>query len=135
VSPPRPGGGPDAHHHAEATSTTRTTTDQGAESAVDGTAQSAAAGDRWKRGRGIRSFAERTSATRRRWTRRRDAADRRIGTTSISEHGLDAWAATITDLQRHGTPAVVEVVVLRALWRRGGPDRRLAEQVHATAVT
>jgi len=45
VSPPGHGGGPDAHHHAEATSTTRTTTDQGAESAVDGTAGTAAAVD------------------------------------------------------------------------------------------
>jgi len=91
--------------------------------------------DGWKRGRGSRSFAERTSTTRRRWTRRRDAADRRIGTTTPSEHSLDAWAATITGLQRHDTPAVVDVATLRALWRRGGSDRRLAEQVHATAVT
>jgi len=45
VSPPGHAGGPDAHHHAEATSTTRTTTDQGAESAVDGTAGTAAAVD------------------------------------------------------------------------------------------
>jgi len=59
--------------------------------------------DGWKRHRGSGSFAERTSAARRRWTRRRDAADR-IGTTTPSEHSLDAWAATITDLQRHGTP-------------------------------
>jgi len=116
-----------------ATATTQTASTPAEPSTVDSTPTTSTMGG-WKRGRGSRSFAERTSATRRRWTRRRDAADRRIGTTSISEHSLDAWAATITDLQRHGTPAVVDVATLRALWRRGGPDRRLAAQVHATAV-
>jgi len=122
VSPPGDGSGPSVQNAGATTPTGRR---QAAPSGVDCT----------PRRRGSGSFAERTSATRRRWTRRRDAADR-IGTTTPSEHSLDAWAATIAGLQRHGTPPVVDdVVVLRALWRRGGPDRRLAEQVHATAVT
>jgi len=117
---PGHGGGPGVPH-ARATHT-ETSTRQDAKSGVDCTPRR-------------RGFAERTSATRRRWTRRRDAADRRIGTTTPSEHSLDAWAATITDLQRHGNPPIVDVATLRAMWRRGGSDRRLAEQVHATAVT
>lgn len=129
---PTNGCGPDAHH-ARATTTTETSTSQDTRSDTESTPPVSTV-DGWERHRGSRSFAERTSATRRRWTRRRDAADR-IGTTTPSEHSLDAWAATITDLRRHGTPAVVDVATLRALWRRGGSDRRLAEQVHATAVT
>ncbi len=121
MMPPGDGGGPSVQNAGATTPTGRR---QAAPSGV-GCAP---------RRRGSESFAERTSATRRRWTRRRDAADR-IGTTTPSEHSLDAWAATITDLQRHGAPAVVDVATLRALWRRGGSHRRLAEQVHATAVT
>lgn len=120
MSPPGHGGGPSVQNAGATTPTGRR---QAAPSGVDCTPR--------RRGR---SFAERTSATRRRWTRRRDAADR-IGTTTPSEHSLDAWAATITALQLHGTPAVVDVATLRALWRRGGADRGLAEQVHAAAVT
>jgi hypothetical protein len=120
---------------SEATATTKTASTPAALSTVDDTPASSTM-DGWERRRGSRrSFAERTSATRRRWTRRRDAADRRIGTTPPSEHSLDAWVATLAGLQRNGTTAVMDVATLRALWLRGGPDRRLAEQVHAAAVT
>jgi len=54
---------------------------------------------------------------------------RRTG-APLSERDLDAWAATIELLLHHSTTPLPPLPVLHALWRRGGHDRRLAQQVH-----
>lgn len=49
----------------------------------------------------------------------------------LTEHQLDGWANTARDLLR--LPDVVPLLpieVLRALYRRGGADRALAERLH-----
>ena len=48
----------------------------------------------------------------------------------LTEVALDGWVAAITDVFTLQVSPMVPVEVLRALWRRGGDDRRLAQQVH-----
>ena len=48
----------------------------------------------------------------------------------LSQRDLAAWAAAIAFLLDCGTTPLPPVEVLRALWRRGGTDRRLAQHVH-----
>ncbi len=46
-------------------------------------------------------------------------------------NNLDAWADAARHLFSHGLPPLVPVEVCRALYRRGGADRELAERLHS----
>lgn len=51
-----------------------------------------------------------------------------------SEQGLDAWAAAARHIMdATGCAPVVPPDMLRALWRRGGSDRELAQHVYDLA--
>ena len=49
----------------------------------------------------------------------------------MTEHQLDGWGATAQHILEGGNVPMVPAGALRALHRRGGRDRRLAEQLHA----
>lgn len=46
-----------------------------------------------------------------------------------TERDVDGYGAAVAHLDRHGLTAAPRVDELRALWRRGGAERRLAQQV------
>lgn len=48
----------------------------------------------------------------------------------LSEMALDAWRDAALRLLFDGQVPILPLEVRRALWRRGGPDRVLAEQLH-----
>lgn len=48
----------------------------------------------------------------------------------LSEHALDSWRATAEYLLANAGPPLVPLEVRRALYRRGGRDRELAERLH-----
>lgn len=48
----------------------------------------------------------------------------------LTEHYVDGWRDAAAHLAAAGISAAVPVPVLRALWRRGGRDRELAEVLH-----
>lgn len=50
----------------------------------------------------------------------------------LTDHQVDCWAAAARQIMAAtgGTP-ILRLEVLRALWRRGGEDRVLAEMLHA----
>ncbi|WP_176458530.1 MULTISPECIES: hypothetical protein [unclassified Rhodococcus (in: high G+C Gram-positive bacteria)] len=47
----------------------------------------------------------------------------------MTDHELDGWRDTIAMLLDKGMTPLLDVEILRALWRRGGIDRRLAQAV------
>lgn len=49
----------------------------------------------------------------------------------FTEHGLDGWASAARHLRSTGKTPLLPLEVLRALHRRGGADRELAESLHA----
>lgn len=51
------------------------------------------------------------------------------GTEPADDRGLDAWCAAAEALLRLDLPPIVPRWALRALWRRGGADAALAEQL------
>ena len=51
----------------------------------------------------------------------------------LTERALDGWAAAARHLLAAGRMPLLPVEVLRSLYRRGGPDRALAEQLHELA--
>lgn len=55
------------------------------------------------------------------------------GSEPDDDLALDAWCATAEALLRLGTPPLVPRSVLRALWRRGGDDAALAQQLEQFA--
>lgn len=79
------------------------------------------------------------------WDRRRDAAHRRVPLNCgcrdswpcrctdppLSEHALDGWRDAANHVLASGRMPVVPLDVRRALYRRGGTDRELAETLHA----
>lgn len=48
---------------------------------------------------------------------------------TVTDHELDGWRDTIAMLLDKGMTPLLDVEILRALWRRGGIDRRLAQAV------
>lgn len=50
--------------------------------------------------------------------------------TAVSARWADAGAAAASHLLVHGYIPLLEAPVLEALWRRGGADRRLAQQLY-----
>ena len=48
----------------------------------------------------------------------------------LSEHALDGWRDAAVKLLFGGNVPLLPIEVRRALWRRGGPDRVLAEKLH-----
>lgn len=48
----------------------------------------------------------------------------------LSEPMVDAGRDAALHVLEHGDIPLLEIEVLRALWRRGGDDRRLAQQLH-----
>lgn len=48
----------------------------------------------------------------------------------LSEHALDGWRDAALHVLGGGQMPLLPIEVLRALYRRGGPDRVLAEQLH-----
>lgn len=79
------------------------------------------------------------------WKRRREAARRvvsldcgcpdpwpcRCSLPPLSDKMIDAGRAAALHILESGRVPLVKIEVLQALWRRGGPDRVLAEQLHA----
>lgn len=51
----------------------------------------------------------------------------------LSVNYLDSWVATCELLLANGCTPMVPIEVLQALWRRGGADRRLAQELHQRA--
>lgn len=49
----------------------------------------------------------------------------------LSELALDGWASAARHLRSTGRTPLLPLEVLRALHRRGGADRELAEELHA----
>lgn len=76
--------------------------------------------------------------------RRRSAADRsvpldcgcrdpwpcRCTDPPLSDHAIDSWRDSALEILRGGHMPVLPVEARRALWRRGGRDRLLAELLH-----
>lgn len=50
---------------------------------------------------------------------------------ALTERALDAWRAAAEVVLDTGKTPLLPLEVLRALYRRGGDDRVLAEQLHA----
>lgn len=88
---------------------------------------------------------QRHTAVLRQWSRRREAAWRsvpldcgcrdpwpsRCTEPPPTDYQLDAWRdAALCVLRNHQMP-ILSLEALRGLYRRGGPDRVLAEQLHA----
>jgi hypothetical protein len=48
----------------------------------------------------------------------------------LTDHQLEAWRAAAQHILGTGPMPLLELDVLRALWRRGGADRQLAELLH-----
>jgi hypothetical protein len=48
----------------------------------------------------------------------------------LSERQIDAGRAAAEHLLSQGWVPLLEFEILRALWRRGGHDRALAEELH-----
>jgi hypothetical protein len=55
--------------------------------------------------------------------------------TALTEGSLDGWADALGTLTGLDFTPLAPVEVLRALWRRGGSDRRLAQAVHQVAAS
>ncbi len=51
----------------------------------------------------------------------------------LTDHQLDGWRAAARHVLGAGVVPRVPVEALRALYRRGGPDRQLAERLHQLA--
>ena len=49
----------------------------------------------------------------------------------LSDHALDGWRDAALRVLFSGQLPLLPIEVRRALWKRGGPDRVLAEQLHA----
>ncbi|QFS91519.1 hypothetical protein FIV07_12190 [Mycobacterium sp. THAF192] len=49
----------------------------------------------------------------------------------LSDHAIDGWRAAALHVLACGRAPVVPIEVLRALYRRGGDDRTLAERLYA----
>lgn len=48
----------------------------------------------------------------------------------LSEHALDGWRDAALRILFDGCVPLLPIEVRRALWKRGGPDRVLAERLH-----
>jgi hypothetical protein len=48
----------------------------------------------------------------------------------LSEHALDGWRDAALKVLSGGQLPLLPIEVRRALWKRGGPDRVLAERLH-----
>jgi hypothetical protein len=48
----------------------------------------------------------------------------------LSEHALDGWRDAALKVLSGGHVPLLPIEVRRALWKRGGPDRTLAERLH-----
>ncbi|OSC27105.1 hypothetical protein B8W68_09900 [Mycobacterium paraintracellulare] len=48
----------------------------------------------------------------------------------LSEHAIDGWRDAAEHVLATGRTPVLPIEVRRALWRRGGADRELAELLH-----
>ncbi|WP_245672818.1 hypothetical protein [Aldersonia kunmingensis] len=51
----------------------------------------------------------------------------------MSSNALDGWRDAALSVLAAGRTPIVPLEALRALWRRGGADRELAEDLHALA--
>lgn len=51
----------------------------------------------------------------------------------ISERMVDAGAQAAHHILSHGCTPLLELETLRALWRRGGDDRKLAQELYDLA--
>lgn len=49
---------------------------------------------------------------------------------ALTDRWIDAGRDAALHLLADGKTPLLEIEVLRALWRRGGPDRRLAQRLH-----
>lgn len=49
----------------------------------------------------------------------------------LSDHALDGWRDAALTVLWNGRVPLLPIEVRRALWKRGGPDRVLAMQLHA----
>jgi hypothetical protein len=52
---------------------------------------------------------------------------------NLTDRQLDGWAHTVAHLLEAGLPPLLQREVLRGLWRRGGDDRQLAQDLYDLA--
>jgi hypothetical protein len=57
----------------------------------------------------------------------------RCGARPLTDHQLDGWRATAQHLLEVGCPPLLELDVLRALHKRGGDNRQLAQELYELA--
>ena len=58
-----------------------------------------------------------------------DLDKHRCGVRSLTEHQLDGWRSAAIGIIEGGNAPIVPIEVVRRLWRRGGCDRQLAQQL------
>lgn len=79
---------------------------------------------------GVRQLRHRRVAARRLpggdpWT-----ADLHAGELTLTPRQLEAWSQAANHIAADGLVPLIPIAVLRALHRRGGEDRELAERIH-----
>jgi hypothetical protein len=62
-----------------------------------------------------------------------DLDKHRCGARPLSDHQVDGWRSAAIDIIEDGYVPIVPAEVVRRLWKRGGRDRRLAQQLHRLA--
>lgn len=60
----------------------------------------------------------------------RDGLTCRCTDPPLSKHALDGWRDAAEHVLASGRTPLLPLEVRRALWRRGGQDRELAERLH-----
>ena len=58
-----------------------------------------------------------------------DLDKHRCGARPLTEHQFDGWRATAEHILEGDSVPIVPVEAVRAMWRRGGRDRQLAQQL------
>jgi len=58
-----------------------------------------------------------------------DLDKHRCGARPLSDHQVDGWRAAAIGIIEDGYVPIVPVEVVRRLWKRGGRDRQLAQQL------
>lgn len=58
-----------------------------------------------------------------------DLDEHRCGARPLTEHQFDGWRATAEHILEGDSVPIVPVEAVRAMWRRGGRDRQLAQQL------
>jgi hypothetical protein len=58
-----------------------------------------------------------------------DRDKHRCGPRPLTEHQIDSWRSAAIGIIEDGHAPIVPIEVVRRLWKRGGRDRQLAQQL------